>query len=149
MRKLLFLGILIISVYSVTAKTKYPKGVDTFIVENYDHTEFAQLQKKLILSGYTIENYDRELKIIQTKAKVITGSPHAQNLTNTIVCYIENNQLIIFSTYSFEDSIAGAGSKESGRARYEGSKIAGPRMAFIETEKFLLTTNLKFKVIKQ
>jgi len=146
MRKILFLAILIISVYSVKAKTKYPKGVNTFIVENYDQTEFAQLQKNLILSGYVIENYDRELKIIQTKAKVITGSPHAKNLTNTIICYIENKQLIIFSTYTFDDSIKGAGAKESGRASYKGSKIAGPRMAFIETERFLLTTNLKFKV---
>lgn len=47
---------------------------------------------------------------------------------------------------AFDDSIKGAGAKESGRASYKGSKIAGPRMAFIETERFLLTTNLKFKV---
>jgi len=130
--------------------TKYKNDDNTFIIANFDQTKFANIQKILIINGYTIEKYDTDLKIIQTKPKPIAGSVYAYNLKNAIVCYINKTNLIIYSNYTFEyNNLNGGMTNASGKARYHRRKNVGSRIAFDETEKNVKQIGYKYSVVNQ
>lgn len=147
---IIILTVLVAQSCATTSNLKYQKEANTFIIENFNPDNFNKIQRTLIINGYSINNFNPELQTITTAPKPIEGSVYAYDLKNSIVCYIENNRLIVYSNYSFEyNNLNGSMTNASGRCRYSPRNNVGSRIAFDETENIVQKINPNYKVVKR